>query len=306
MTKIEAHSFSPQVAALIGLQEAIILKEIVSTCEYFERQGYNYHYDSTWYFDSAAKLHKKFSYISRPTIGRKLQRLEALGLILSSNLMNKRKADRTKWYTPNLEAYQALLLSEFDIDKAKEWVDNHPYTIAQNEQCNSQNEQTIAQNEQTIAQNEQALPPSTTPSTTPSILFQRSKGDFGKNKMDKKEEINKIKKEKLPPGSAQPPKKKNHPGSLEALEKFIGDYQMEVNGSVDLVLAQEFWDYYESNGWKVGKNPMRNWKAAARQWVRRQKDKQQTPAREDRRRFSGDYKADAKKAAENGFKVFQF
>ncbi len=27
-----------------------------------------------------------------------------------------------------------------------------------------------------------------------------------------------------------------------------------------------FHSYYESNGWKVGKNPMKDWKAAVRSW----------------------------------------
>jgi hypothetical protein len=31
-----------------------------------------------------------------------------------------------------------------------------------------------------------------------------------------------------------------------------------------------FFDYYESNGWKVGKNTMKDWKAAARGWSKRQ------------------------------------
>jgi hypothetical protein len=31
-----------------------------------------------------------------------------------------------------------------------------------------------------------------------------------------------------------------------------------------------FFDYYESNGWKVGKNPMKDWGAALRNWSRRQ------------------------------------
>ena len=32
------------------------------------------------------------------------------------------------------------------------------------------------------------------------------------------------------------------------------------------VNAQRFVDYYESNGWKIGKNPMTDWKAAVRSW----------------------------------------
>jgi len=35
-------------------------------------------------------------------------------------------------------------------------------------------------------------------------------------------------------------------------------------------MAAEFFDYYQANGWKVGKNPMKDWKAAARNWKRRQ------------------------------------
>lgn len=32
------------------------------------------------------------------------------------------------------------------------------------------------------------------------------------------------------------------------------------------VLANKFYDYYESNGWKVGRNKMKDWKAAVRNW----------------------------------------
>jgi hypothetical protein len=32
--------------------------------------------------------------------------------------------------------------------------------------------------------------------------------------------------------------------------------------------AEKFFDFYESNGWKVGRNPMRSFEAAARNWKR--------------------------------------
>lgn len=32
--------------------------------------------------------------------------------------------------------------------------------------------------------------------------------------------------------------------------------------------ANDFFDYYTANGWKVGRNPMKDWKAAARRWQR--------------------------------------
>ena len=33
--------------------------------------------------------------------------------------------------------------------------------------------------------------------------------------------------------------------------------------------AERFADYYNANGWKVGKNPMKDWKAAVRNWLSR-------------------------------------
>lgn len=43
----------------------------------------------------------------------------------------------------------------------------------------------------------------------------------------------------------------------------VKEYCMEKGYAVD---PQRFVDYYTSNGWKVGKNPMKDWKAAVRTW----------------------------------------
>ena len=42
-------------------------------------------------------------------------------------------------------------------------------------------------------------------------------------------------------------------------------YCTERRNTVD---AKHFVDYYTANGWKVGKNPMKDWKAAVRTWER--------------------------------------
>jgi hypothetical protein len=41
--------------------------------------------------------------------------------------------------------------------------------------------------------------------------------------------------------------------------------------------AEKFYYFYESNGWKVGKNPMKEWKMAASGWISRNKKEQQDP-----------------------------
>lgn len=50
----------------------------------------------------------------------------------------------------------------------------------------------------------------------------------------------------------------------------IADYCKERGNQVD---PQRFFDYYESNGWKVGKNPMKDWKATVRNWERNDRKK---------------------------------
>lgn len=50
----------------------------------------------------------------------------------------------------------------------------------------------------------------------------------------------------------------------------IKAYCFERGNGID---AERFWNYYESNGWKVGRNAMKDWRACIRTWE--QKDKQQ-------------------------------
>ena len=44
----------------------------------------------------------------------------------------------------------------------------------------------------------------------------------------------------------------------------------ERNGKA-VISAESFYNYYEANGWKVGKNPMKDWRAAFRMWEAREK-----------------------------------
>lgn len=46
----------------------------------------------------------------------------------------------------------------------------------------------------------------------------------------------------------------------------LNNYCLEQNLNVD---CEYFYDYYESNGWKVSKSPMKDWKATLRNWHRR-------------------------------------
>lgn len=63
------------------------------------------------------------------------------------------------------------------------------------------------------------------------------------------------------------PKRRGKPFVKPTVEEVL-EYCRSRESTVS---AAAFWDWYESNGWKVGKNPMKDWKAAVRTWE--QKDR---------------------------------
>ena len=71
-----------------------------------------------------------------------------------------------------------------------------------------------------------------------------------------------------PTGEAPPHSRRFIPPDVEEVEAYC----RERNNHID---AQRFVDFYASKGWKVGKEPMKDWKAAVRTWERRN----DTPAR---------------------------
>jgi uncharacterized protein YdaU (DUF1376 family) len=54
--------------------------------------------------------------------------------------------------------------------------------------------------------------------------------------------------------------------TVEDIEKYV----FEKTGKPDKTLSNNFFNHYESNGWKVGKNSMKNWRAAMSQWLTRE------------------------------------
>lgn len=65
----------------------------------------------------------------------------------------------------------------------------------------------------------------------------------------------------------------------------VQQYIREIGGTTD---GQQFIDFYESKGWKVGKNPMADWKACVRTWEKRNEADQ-------RDRYDTDYQRGMRK-----------
>jgi len=68
-----------------------------------------------------------------------------------------------------------------------------------------------------------------------------------------------------------------------ASTKFTPPSLTEIIAYLDNVeLAKKFYCHYESNGWKVGKNSMKSWRAAADQWRAREINQNKTIQDEQR------------------------
>ena len=71
-------------------------------------------------------------------------------------------------------------------------------------------------------------------------------------------------------------KKKNNMRFAPPTREELAAYIAEKGYKVD---ADRWLAYYESNGWKVGRNPMKDWKAAVRTWASNGFDKPAKPAK---------------------------
>ena len=89
--------------------------------------------------------------------------------------------------------------------------------------------------------------------------YQKCYSTINKNVKDNNTSINNtsINKEKIYK------KEKFKKPTIDEVRAYINEKNFSVN-------PEAFIDYYESNGWKVGKNQMKDWKATLRGWNRRE------------------------------------
>lgn len=109
--------------------------------------------------------------------------------------------------------------------------------------------------------------PNDTPNGTPN-----STADSTPNGTTHNEDINKIKediKKILESNSLtqdKPPKRKVEVFEKPSIEEVKAYAISKGYSNFD---AEHFWNYYESNGWRVGKSPMKSWKSAVVTWTKR-------------------------------------
>jgi DNA-binding Lrp family transcriptional regulator/DNA-binding PadR family transcriptional regulator len=112
MTNIRAEvlTFNPKVAEAVGLTEAIILNQIDYWLEKNKESGKNIYDGLCWVFNTYDNWKKSnFSFLSESTIYRAIKKLEKAKLIFTTSKYNKKRYDKTKWYSINYEEVEKLL-----------------------------------------------------------------------------------------------------------------------------------------------------------------------------------------------------
>lgn len=161
----------------------------------------------------------------------------------------------TPMLSPDLEILKNQLISEVDESLGKYFA-----KCARNKQIAEEREAKKAQEEHERATNVEQTCAKNENSETRTFGNSNSKTKTKTKTTSSDEEESKevSDKPKRSPARFQPP----------TLEEVKG-YWFAQGFSSD---PEVFWNYYEANGWRVGKNPMKNWKSTAQNWEKRDRE----------------------------------
>jgi len=218
------HQFNIHVAKDYGIEEAIILENIIFWVTKNYANNKNYHDGYYWTYNSSKAFSEQFEYIHPEKIRRTLINLEKIGFIKSGNY-NKSKYDRTKWYTvtPIIKQYYDL---------------SNPFLKMWNGDL--KNVEPIPDNKQSDSKH---------------IICTDKSIHIGGTPIKKSE--NNL------PVNIQKENKKFKKPTIEEIKEYCLQRNNKIN-------SEYFYDYYESNGWCIGKSKMKDWKAAVRNWESRE------------------------------------
>ena len=261
------HSFNTDVAERYGLQEAILLDWIVFWLAENERNERNFYEGRCWVFNSAKALAEKFHYLSPNTIQKTLKRLEDAGIIISGNF-NKNKFDRTKWYSIADEYRYLLKEHRSDAENLKEDAKQNP----QSEDASgvSQSASGFSQSASPFSQSANVYKLTNTPTEENSKEFQtdsslslanaRTREANAQSEISQKRTDDFSQSNNFSPPVREPAKKFQKP-TIEQIRAYC----KEAGKNID---PEAFFDFYEAKGWVVGRAPMKDWKAAVRNWAK--------------------------------------
>jgi hypothetical protein len=182
------HSFDIKLAGIVGIEKAIILKNIhwwITTNEKNESPKH-LHNGKYWTFNTAKAFAELFPYMKEKSIARWLVDLEVDEWLEIGNFNNK-KYDFTKWYARGRKYTEYL---QENADPYTPAANSTVKSPSQNERGKvkspSQNDRCISQNERSNAQNERTIPDINTNINTDVVVEAHNDG----NTLNRKDKYN--------------------------------------------------------------------------------------------------------------------
>lgn len=92
--------------------------------------------------------------------------------------------------------------------------------------------------------------------------LKRIEADASENKRNREEQEQEQEQEQDKSIGVKPPRPRFTPPTVDEVSTYATERGYNIS-------ADRFVDYYTANGWRVGKNPMKDWRAAVRSWAAR-------------------------------------
>ncbi len=91
------HTFDPEIAVQVGINAAVVYRNLVFWVRHNEANGRNFHEGRYWTYNSLAAFDEQFPYLTAKQIRTALEKLVEAGLILKGNFAEDR-FKRANWY----------------------------------------------------------------------------------------------------------------------------------------------------------------------------------------------------------------
>lgn len=98
----------PELAMIIGLNEAVILQQIHYWVENAKAEQRNFYDGRYWVYNTYKKWQEQFPFIKVDTVRKTILKLEKINLLITGNY-NKFGYDKTKWYTVDYERLESIV-----------------------------------------------------------------------------------------------------------------------------------------------------------------------------------------------------
>lgn len=112
------------LAKILGLNEALVLQQINYWLEINKKKNNNFHNDRYWTYNSLTQWQEEFPFWSKETVKRIFKRLREKKLLITGSF-NKKKFDRTLWYSIDYD----------ELEKLFEYGNADNVTKSKNETC---------------------------------------------------------------------------------------------------------------------------------------------------------------------------